>query len=120
MTSNIDINVRRVDNDNARTITSLLSSPPVVSCVAITAATMAPLLSTSTTSSLSVGMVSRSASADNGTPPAACSSTMVYDGDNNDNNNGSARDVASPASSQPSRAENPHLPLPNCRPFAPP
>jgi len=42
ITSDITINARRVDDNNARTIASLASSPPVVSGVAITAATMAP------------------------------------------------------------------------------
>ena len=99
MTSNIDINVRCVDDNNARTIASLTSSPPVVSGVAITSATMAPPLSMSMTSSLSAGTASRSASADDSTPPAMCSSAMADDDDDDNNNNGGARDVASPASS---------------------
>jgi hypothetical protein len=74
ISSDITVNARRVDNDNARTIASLASSPPVVSGVAITAATMAPSSSMLTTSSLSAGMASRSASADDGAPPATCSS----------------------------------------------
>jgi len=43
ITSDITINARHIDDDNARTITSLPSLPPIVSGVAITAATMAPL-----------------------------------------------------------------------------
>jgi hypothetical protein len=107
ITSDITVNARHVDDDNTRTIASLASSPPVVSGMAITAATMAPSSSTSTTSSLSAGTALRSASADDGAPPATCSSAMADD-DNNDNNGG-ARDVASPASSRPSRADDPHL-----------
>ena len=55
ITSDITVNACHVDDDNARTIASLASSPPVVSGVAITTATMAPSTSTSTTSSLSAG-----------------------------------------------------------------
>ena len=55
ITSDNTINARRVNNDNARMIASLASSPLVVSGFAITAATMAPSSSASTTSSLLVG-----------------------------------------------------------------
>jgi len=44
ITSDNTINVHRVDDDNARTIASLASSPPVVSGVAITATTVAPVV----------------------------------------------------------------------------
>jgi len=42
ITSDITINARRVDDNNAMTIASLASLPPIVSGVAITTATMAP------------------------------------------------------------------------------
>ena len=116
MTSNFNFNLRCVDDNNARTITSLASSPPVVSGVTITAATMALSLSTPTTSSLSAGTALRSALVEHGAPPAMCSSAMA-DGDDDDSNNGGARDVASPTLPQPSRADNPHPPprlLPVC------
>ena len=44
ISSDNTINARRVDDDNARTIASLASSPPVVSGVAITATTVAPVV----------------------------------------------------------------------------
>ena len=44
ITSDITINARRVDDNNAMTIASLASLPPIVSGVAITTATMAPRL----------------------------------------------------------------------------
>ena len=105
ITSDNTINACRINDDNARTIASLASSPPVVSGVAITAATMAPSSSTSTTSSLSAGTASRSASTDDGTPPATSSSAMADDDDDEDDDNkdGGARGVASAASSRPSR-----------------
>ena len=81
ITSDNTINARRVDDDNARTIASLASSPPVVSGVAITSATGAPSSSASTTSSLVAGTASRSASTDDGTPPATFSSAMADDDD---------------------------------------
>ena len=53
ITSDITVNACHVNNDNARTIPSLVLLPPIVSGVAITATTMAPSLSTSATPSLS-------------------------------------------------------------------
>ena len=73
ITSDITINACRVNDDNARTIASLASSPPVVSGVAITAATVAPSSSALTTSSLVAGTALRLASTDDGTPPAMSS-----------------------------------------------
>ena len=110
--SDITINARRVDDNNARTIASLTSLPPVVSVVTITATTMAPYLSALMTSSLSAGMAPRSASANDDTPPATSSSAMADDNGDDNNNNGSARGVASAASSQLLRADKLHLPPP--------
>ncbi len=98
ITSDNTINVRRVDDDNARTITSLGSSPPVVSGVAITADTVAPSSSASTTSSLVAGTTSRSATTDDVTPPTTSTSAMADDDDDDDDNDGGARGVASAAS----------------------
>ena len=96
ITSDNTINARRVDDDNARTIASLASSPPVVSGVAITSATMAPSSSASTTSSLVAGTASRSASTDDGTPPATSSSAMADDDDDdNDDDDDADRGVES-------------------------
>ena len=98
MTSNIDIIVRCVDNDNARMIASLPLFPPVASDVAITIAAMAPLLSVLTTSSLLAGTASKLASAEDGAPPTTSSSTMADD-DDDENNDGGTRGVAPPVSS---------------------
>ncbi len=118
MTSNIDINVSPVSDNNARTITSLVSLSPIVSDVAITAAAMAPSSSALTMFFLLAGTASRLASADNCAPPATSFSRMA-DNDNDVNNNCSARGVASPALYQPSRADNIHLTPPNCCLFDP-
>jgi hypothetical protein len=113
------LNARRVDNNNARTIASLMSLPPVVSGMAITAATMAPSSSVSMTSSLLAGTALRSASTDDGTPPSTSSSAMADEDDDDNNNDGGARGVTSAGSSQPSRADGLHLPPPDRRLFAP-
>ena len=118
MTSNIDINVSPVNDNNARTITSLVSLSPIVSDVAITAAAMAPSSSALTTFFLLAGTASRLASADNGAPPATSFSRMA-DNDNDVNNNCSARGVAFPALYQPSRVDNIHLPPPRLLPVRP-
>ncbi len=83
ITSDITINARRVDNNNARLIASLALLPPIVSGVAITAATVVPLSSASTMSFLLAGTTSRSVSTDDGTPPATSSSALADD-DNDD------------------------------------
>ena len=121
ITSDNTINARRVDDDNARMIFSLASSPPVVSGVAITAATMAPSSSASTMTSLVAGTASRLASTDDGTPPATSSSAMANDDDDDDdnNNNGGVRGVASAASSRPSRWGRTNSTLPPESPVCP-
>ena len=120
ITSDITINARHVDNNNARMIASLTSLPPVVSGAAFTAANMASSLSPLRTSSLSAGTVLRLASVDNGTPLATSSSAMADDdADNDDSNDGGARGVASAVSSQPSKADKLHPPPLDCHPLAP-
>ena len=84
----------------------------------ITTAAMAPLLSASTTSSLSAGTgVEVGVGGDSS--PLAMSSSAMADDDDNDNNNSSARGVASPALSRPSRTDVLHLPL-DGHPLLPP